>query len=94
MLDHLNNQHASIRFELEFTDDEGFLLILDIKLKIKEDGTTQRKVHTKAVNKGIILHSQSHHPSSTKVAVMRNEFHRAEVNSTSEFQKDARAVIN
>ena len=92
-LSYLNSQHATIKLELEFPDDEGFLPILDIKLRIEQDGTIQRKLYTKVANKGIILHSESHHPTSTKGAVMRNEFRRAKLNSTPEFQKDASMII-
>ena len=93
ILSYLNSQHATIKFELEFPDDEGFLPILDIKLRIEQDGTIQRKLYTKVTNKGTILHSESHHPTSTKGAVIRNEFCRAKLNSTPEFQKDASTII-
>ena len=93
ILRYLNSQHATIKLELEFPDNEGFLPILDIKLRIEQDGTIQRKLYTKVANKGIILHSESHHSTSTKGAVIRNEFRRAKLNSTPDIQKDASTII-
>ena len=38
-------------------------------LKIKINGSMERKLYTKPANKGITLNYRSHHPSSTKLAV-------------------------
>ena len=38
LLKHLNDKHPTIKFEMELPDTERFLPILDIKLKIREDG--------------------------------------------------------
>ena len=53
---------------------------------------SNREFYTKVTNKGITLRSQSHHPLSVNVAGMRNEFNRAEMSSTSEFQKYASTI--
>ena len=77
MLDYLNSKHDTIKFEMELPGHDGYLPLLDISVKINEDGTIDRKLFMKAANKGIILHFQSHHPSSTKEATARNELQRA-----------------
>ena len=63
---------------LEFTT----LALMLFRFRIEEDGTLPTKVFTKTANKGITLHHQSHHPTSTKRAIARNEFRRAVRNST------------
>ena len=46
-LRYLNKQHPTIKFQLELPDESGFLPILDIKIMINKDGSTQepRKLH-------------------------------------------------
>ena len=78
LLKHLNDKHPTIKFELELPDTERFLPILDIKLKIREDGTIEHKLYRKAANKGLTLHFKSNHPISVKRAVVQNELPRAE----------------
>ena len=72
-----NSKHPTIRFGIELPDADGFLPILDIKLKIKDDGTMERKLYTKPANKGITLNYKLHHQSATKRAVARMELKRA-----------------
>ena len=69
ILQYMNSKHPTIRFEIELPDADGFLPILDVKLKIKDDGTMERKLYTKPANKGITLHYKSHHQSATKRTV-------------------------
>ena len=38
---HLIEQHATIKFQLELPEQSGFLPILDIKIMITKDGSTQ-----------------------------------------------------
>ena len=40
-LRYLNEQHPTIKFEFELPDESGFLPILDVKIMINEDGSTQ-----------------------------------------------------
>ena len=82
MLTHINSWHPMIKFDLETPDESGFLPILDTKVKIQEDGTLSTKIFTKTSNKGITLHHHSHHPTSIKRAIVRNEVRRAVRNST------------
>ena len=77
MLAYLNSKHQTIQFEMELPDNEGFLPILDIKIRINENGEIERKLFAKAANKGITLHFNSHHPRATKRTIISNEFQRA-----------------
>ena len=58
---------------MELPDDDGFLTRLDVKVRINENGEIERKLFSKAANKGIFINFLSHHPSSTKRAVMDDE---------------------
>ena len=69
MLTYLNDQHKSIKFEMELPDMKNFLPILDVRIGIDGDGSVRRKLYTKPANKGITLHAESHHPLATKRAV-------------------------
>ena len=82
MLTYLNDQHKSIKFEMELPDMENFLPILDARIGIDGDGSVRRKLYTKPANKGITLHAESHHPLATKRAVIQNEMQRAVDNRT------------
>ena len=78
-LRYLNEQHPTIKFELELPDESGFLPILDIK--IKKDGSTQNKLYIKKANKGITLHNDLHHLTTTKKMMIRNELQRTNKSS-------------
>ena len=56
--------------------------VISLYTNIPSDGTIDRKLYSKPANKGITLHYESHHPSSTKNAMIRNELQRAEQCST------------
>ena len=79
ILTYLNEQHPTIKFEMELPDNNGYLPILDIKLNIDQDGNIHHKLYTKPASKGITLNFHSHHPSSVKKAVVANEFKRAQL---------------
>ena len=87
-LEHLNKSHPTIQFELETPGEDGFLPILDIKVKIKADGSIERKLYTKEANKGITLHFNSHHSSSVKTTTVLNELAIAERCSTPEHREE------
>lgn len=93
VLQHLNQKHPTIKFELELPDAEGYLPILDLKLKIQQDGTIIHKLYTKKANKGITLHADSHHPTAVKTAVIKNEYKRATENSTADLIQTSREQI-
>ena len=67
---------------MEKPGESNYLPMLDIKIAITEDGTVERQLYSKATSKGITLHYNSHHPSTTKKAMVMNEFRRAEQCST------------
>ena len=81
VLRYLNEQHPTIKFELELPDESGFLPILDIKITINKDGSTPKKLCIKKANKGITLHNDSHHPTTTKRMMIRHELPRANKSS-------------
>ena len=93
MLNYLNSKHPIIQFEIKSPDTEGFLPILDIKMKIGDDGKVERKLFCKAANKGLTLNYTSHHPRSTKNATARNEVQHAIHCPTKEHEQSAIAVI-
>ena len=93
ILDKINKKHPTIKFELELPDEDGFLPILDLKIKILPDGQLTHKLYTKPANKGITLHANSHHPRAVKAAVIGNEFKRAVENSTPNFEQISKASI-
>ena len=92
LLTHLNNQHPTIKFELELPDRDGYLPILETKINIDDHGKIQYKFFTKVASKGITLNYRSHHPRATKVAVIRNEFHQAELCSLQTHRSEAIAA--
>ena len=73
LLEALNSQHDTIKFELELPAADGYLPLLDAALKINQDGSLSHRLHTKSASKQITLHFESHHPESTKVAIVKNE---------------------
>ncbi len=93
-LTYLNKQHPTIKFDMELPDTNGFLPILDIKLKLNDDGTIQYKLYTKPASKGITLHFHSHHPSTVKRATVSNELRRAALCSSPEHRHDAISTTN
>ena len=92
MLKYLNSKHKTIQFETELPDEAGVLPILDLKIKINEWGNIERKLYVKTASKGITLHFNSHHPTSTKRAVVGNELRRAKQAATEEHRAEAIAV--
>ena len=86
---YLNEQHPTIKFEMELPDNNGYLPILDIKLNIDQDGNIHHKLYTKPASKGITLNFHSHHPSSVKRAVFANEFKRAQLCASAEHRAEA-----
>ena len=84
LLETLNSQHDNIKFELELPAADGYLPLLDAALKIYQDGSLSHRLHTKTASKQITLHFESHHPESTKVAIVKNELKRAKTNSSVE----------
>ena len=89
ILTYLNEQHPTIKFEMELPDNNGYLPILHIKLSIDQDGNIHHNLFTKPASKGITLNFHSHHPSSVKRAVVANEFKRAQLCASAEDRAEA-----
>ena len=79
LLAHVNSPNFSqtIKFEMELSDKKEKLPaqwpILDLRMAITPDGTTDRRLHSKPANKRITLHYKSHYSSSTNKAMIQNE---------------------
>ena len=82
LLETLNSQHQTIKFELELPAEDNYLPLLDAALKINHDGSLSHRLHTKSASKQIILHYDSHHPDTMKMAIVKNELKRAKTNSS------------
>ena len=82
MLESLNTKYPTIKFELALPETDGYLPILDLKMKINEDGSLSLKHYRKKANRGLTLNYGSHHPETTKRAIALNEFQRATDYST------------
>ena len=94
MLEYLNSKHPTIKFEMERPDMEEYLPILDIKLKINDDGSISRKMHVKSANKGIMLNFYSHQLTAMKRSTVLNKQRRADKNSTRDHSREAQVFIN
>ena len=84
MVQYLNIQHKTIKFELELPSDDRYLPILDTIIRININGSIEYRLHTKQASKKITLHHNSHHLNAVKKAVIRSEFRRADQNSSTE----------
>ena len=82
LLETLNSQHQTIKFELELPAEDNYLPVLDTALKINHDGTLSHQLHTKSASKQITLHYDSHHLDTTKIAIVKNELKWAKTNSS------------
>jgi hypothetical protein len=79
-----NDQHPSIKFELEMCARENnatSLSLLDLTVRLREDGEATFDFYTKEAKKEIFVHRQSALPWSQKTAAIRNEIKRIETRS-------------
>ena len=70
--------NGRIQWEIDFPTPGNFVPFLDMEVKIGPDGTLVSRYYRKPQNKGIILHSKSHHPLTTKVEVLKNFYKTAQ----------------
>ena len=89
MLTDLNSKHPTIAFEQETPNEDKFLPILDLMIRVNKEGQVERKLYCKPASKGITLNFSSHQPSTTKRAMVNAELLRAETYPTSEFVQAA-----
>ena len=99
LLETLNSQHDTMKFELELPAADGYLPLLDAALKINQDGSLSHRLHTKSEGKQITLHFESHRPESTKVAIVKNKLksaktHRSVENSTGSTNTPVTELVN
>ena len=78
ILEIANQAHPDLKFELETPDNEGFLPILDTKIRISDDGCLEHTYCTKKANKGLILPYPSHHPKRLPHNIAKNQSTRME----------------
>ena len=83
MLTDLNSKHPTIAFELETPNEDKFLPILDLMIRVNKEDQVERKLYCKPASKGITLNFSSHQPSTTKRAMVNAELLRAETYPTS-----------
>ena len=53
MLTDMNSKHPTIAFELETPNEDKFLPILDLMIRVNNDGEVERKLNCKPASKGI-----------------------------------------
>ena len=71
------DSRGRIQWEIDFPQQNQFVPFLDTEIKIEADGKLVHRYYRKPQNKGIILHSRSHHPQSTKNEVLKNFYKTA-----------------
>ena len=84
LLQTLNSQPQTIKFELELPAEDNYLSLLDMVLKMNHHGSLSHQLHAKSASKQIPLHYDSHHPDTTKTVIVTksNELKRAKTNSS------------
>ena len=87
----LNSQHPNLSFTMEHSGGDQGVPFLDTLVTVEKNGNISKietELFIKPTNSGIILHSTSAHPKHTKHNIIRNMFHRAYNNSSSEQKED------
>ena len=84
LLTYLNSKHPTIMFELELPNNDDYLPILDVQIKLDTDGNLHHRLYTKPASKQLTLHYRSHHPTATKKNLIRNELRRATLCSSTD----------
>ena len=93
-LSYMNSRHPHLKFTMEHTGGGSGVPYLDTLVTLETSGentTIETELYIKPTNSGIILHSTSAHPTSTKHNIVRNMFHRAMDNSSS-VEKERKSV--
>ena len=85
--EYMNSIHPSIRFTIEDSRRTGSIPFLDTRLSVDKDSKYSTELFIKPSHSGIIIHHSSAQPMTTKKAVIRNEFKRANKLSSNEETK-------
>jgi len=88
ILNIFNAAHPSIKFELEKEDNHNSLNILDVNIKVSNDGLFSTKFFEKSAKKGIFINASSHISLQTKRAAISAEFQRIQSLCTSQLDKN------
>ena len=82
------DQYRRILWEVEFPDIGAYVPFLDTEVRIDDEGKVSSRYYRKLQNKGITLNAMSHHPASTKEAVVNNYYNTADAVSSGPEEKE------
>ena len=82
------DQDNKIVWEVEFPDIGAYVPFLDTEVRIDDEGKVSSRYYRKPQNKGITLNAMSHHPASTKEAVVNNYYNTATTVSSGPEEKE------
>ena len=82
------DQDNRIVWEVEFPDIGAYVPFLDTEVRIDDEGKVSSRYYCKPQNKGITLNAMSHHPTSTKEAVVNNYYNTATTVSSGPEEKE------
>ena len=82
------DQDRRILWEVEFPDIGAYVPFLDTEVRIDDEGKVSSRYYRKPQNKGITLNAMSHHPASTKEAVVNNYYNTADAVSSGPEEKE------
>jgi len=84
-----NSAHATIKFEIEDPDEENSLNILDVNIKISDDGTVTTKFYEKAAKSDIFINAFSAVSIQTKKSAIQAEINRIDKVCSTEIGREA-----
>ena len=82
------DQDNRIVWDVEFPDIGAYVPFLDTEVRIDDEGKVSSRYYQKPQNKGITLNAMSHHPTSTKEAVVNNYYNTATAVSSRPEEKE------
>ena len=86
-----NNTDPNIKFEIEHPDNSNTLKLLDIAIRVHENGTTHYEFYKKEVKKDLFVNFKSSLPTKSKMHYIRNERNRIIKNCSN--NKEAKAHL-
>ena len=82
------DQDKRIKWEVEFLEGDDYVPFLDTEVRIDSQGNVSSRYYRKPQNKGITLNAMSHHPTSTKEAVVNNYYNTANAVSSGPVERE------